>query len=203
MKQKTTDLLKIILAAFFFALATYVTHLYYHEITMYLNFGYAGMVTYVLLGILATVIAPVSTLPLIPLATALWGGFVSAVLNIIAWTIGAIIAFIISRKYGKPFLSRYIDMKKIANYEKLLGGKYIFWNIVLLRMTTPVDVLSYAIGLFSSVRLSAYAGATFIGIIPFAFVFSYLPEMPLLSQVCVAIFVVLVVYLGYRKIKRL
>lgn len=202
MKQKTTDLLKIILVALFFTFATYITHLYYYEITIYLNFGYAGMAVYVLLGILATIIAPVSTLPLIPLATVLWGGFVSAILNIIAWTIGAIIAFIISREYGKPFLSKYVDMKKIANYEKLLDGKYIFWNIVLLRMVTPVDVLSYAIGLFSSIRLSMYAGATFIGIIPFAFIFSYLPEMPLFFQVCVAIFVVLVVYLGYRKVRR-
>jgi len=40
-------------------------------------------------------------------------------------------------------------------------------------MVIPVDILSYAVGLLSSMRLIPYAVATFIGVIPFSFVFAY------------------------------
>ncbi len=202
-KEKTIGFLKIILVILLFVLAIFLTQIYSTQIGSYLDFGYIGMGLYVLLGISATVVAPVSTIPLIPVATALWGGLITALLNIIAWTIGAIIAFVISRRFGKPLIKKYVNLEKVSCYENLLGEKYIFWNIVVLRIIIPVDILSYAIGLFTSVKLSTYAIASFLGIIPFAFVLSYLPTMSLVYQISLGIIIAVVAYLGYRRINKI
>ncbi len=199
--QKTADLLKIALLAVFFVLAVFLTQSYQEEIVKYLDFGYLGMLIYVLLGITSTVIAPVSTLALIPIATALWGGLVTALLNTTAWTLGAVIAFLISRRYGKPLVEKYSNLEKIAKYERVLGTKHIFWHLVVLRIVIPVDVLSYAIGLFTSVKLTTYASATLLGVMPFAFILAYAPTLPFAFQMGIGVLILFVIYFGYKKIK--
>lgn len=202
LQQKTVDFLKLALLVLFFVLAVLLAQSYQPEIIKYLDFGYLGMLIYVLLGITSTVIAPVSTIALIPIATALWGGFVTALLNITAWTVGAIIAFLISRRYGKPLVEKYSNLEKIAQYEQILGTKYIFWNLVVLRMIIPVDILSYAIGLFTAVKLTTYASATLIGVTPFAFILSYLPTLPLAFQIGAGALILFVIYFGYKKLSK-
>ncbi|RMD59929.1 hypothetical protein D6833_10765, partial [Candidatus Parcubacteria bacterium] len=70
--------------------------------------GAAGMMFYVFASIAATVVAPLTTVPLIPLAAALWGPIPTALLSIAAWWIGAIIAFWISRRFGEPLVRRIV-----------------------------------------------------------------------------------------------
>ncbi len=201
--EQKTDLLKLISLISLFAIVIFLTNHYKNEIVQYLDFGYWGMLIYVLLATSSTVLAPVNTLPLIPVATALWGGLISALLSITAWTLGAIIAFIIARRLGKPFIEKRFDLNQIARYEKLLGDEYVFWNIVALRIMIPVDILSYAIGLFTSVKLSTYSLATLIGVSPFAFLLAYSATFPLILQIGVGALVLVTAYLGYRRIKNL
>ncbi len=198
-----SELIKLLLLVSFFVLAIFISTTYKEEIVQYLDFGYWGMFVYVSLATISTVVAPINTLPLIPVATALWGGFISALLSITAWTLGAIIAFIIARRLGKPFIEKHYDLEKISRYEKLLGDKYVFWNIVALRIMIPVDILSYAIGLFTSIKLSTYSLATLIGVSPFAFLLAYSATFPLILQIGVGALILLAIYLGYRKIKNL
>ncbi len=198
-----SELIKLLLLVSFFVLAIFISTAYQEEIVQYLDFGYWGMFVYVSLATISTVVAPINTLPLISVATALWGGFISALLSITAWTLGAIIAFIIARRLGKPFIEKHYDLEKISRYEKLLGDKYVFWNIVALRIMIPVDILSYAIGLFTSVKLSTYSLATLIGVSPFAFLLAYSATFPLILQIGVGALILLAIYLGYRKIKNL
>lgn len=40
-------------------------------------------------------------------------------------------------------------------------------------VVVPVDILSYAVGLFVPMSYSAYLAATVLGVTPFAFVFAY------------------------------
>ena len=70
-----------------------------------------------------------------------------------------------------------------------------------MRMVIPVDVLSYAIGLFSTMSLKSYTLATVIGITPFAFIFAYTAKLPLWLQVCVLIFTGVVIIYGYKHMK--
>jgi uncharacterized membrane protein YdjX (TVP38/TMEM64 family) len=64
--------------------------------------GALGMGAYVVLTLFAVVVAPVSTLPLLPLASVMWGWVMAGILSVAGWTIGGQIAFLLARRYGKP-----------------------------------------------------------------------------------------------------
>jgi uncharacterized membrane protein YdjX (TVP38/TMEM64 family) len=155
-----------------------------------------GMVAYVLLKIVATVIAPITVLPLIVLAVGLWGIWIAALLTILGWTLGSVIAFGLARKFGVPIVRRLVPLEDIYKFEDKIKIGNTFWSVVFLRMIVPVDVLSYALGLFSRIGFWKYALATFIGVIPFAFIFSYLGEVSYAYQIIFGL-VFLIVFLGY------
>jgi uncharacterized membrane protein YdjX (TVP38/TMEM64 family) len=69
-------------------------------------------------------------------------------------------------------------------------------------MAVPVDVLSYAIGLFTTVSWRVYTAATLIGIMPFAFIFSYTSAAPLYFRIGVLALAGFAVLLGYRRVRR-
>ena len=142
-----------------------------------------GMLVYLGANLTAVVVAPVSALPLIPVAANVWGWFVTGILNIIGWTAGAVIAFVLAQKYGKPIIKRLVSIEKLEKIEKILPEQSVFWGVVFLRMVTPVDGLSYALGLFSKMSLWQFFLATLIGITPFSFVFAYAGTLPVVYQI--------------------
>ena len=165
--------------------------------------GWYGMLFYVILTATAVVAAPVSTVPLMPLATGLWGAFATAALSIAGWTFGAAVAFVIARRYGQPFVGRMVPLAKLEGFERRLPRKNLFMTVVVMRMVLPVDFLSYALGLFSRMPLGEYVLATFLGVAPFAFVFAYAVELPVVYQVFGGVLLVLLFTLAAtRMIKR-
>jgi uncharacterized membrane protein YdjX (TVP38/TMEM64 family) len=137
---------------------------------------------YVLVTALAIVVAPISSVPLIPLASMLWGWNTTALLSIIGWTFGSQVAFLLARTYGKPLVKNIISLEKVESLEKKLSHNNLFWVIVLLRMTVPVDVLSYALGIGSTIQSLPYFFATLIGVAPGAYLFAYTGTLPLVYQ---------------------
>lgn len=150
---------------------------------------------------LATILAPISATPLIPIATAIWGPFLSALYNIIGWTVGAVFAFWIARKYGFKRVSKSKKLQVLQKYTESIPTKKLFWTIVFMRLVLPVDILSYAIGLFSKIKLRSYILATVLGITPFALLFSYAVLFPWWAQILALIFASTVLFFGYKKIR--
>ena len=202
-KMKTKEFVGTAILILLFILSIFVTNNFDPYIVKYLNYGIVGITIYIFFVVLATVVAPISATPLIPIAVALWGPLLTALINIFAWTIGSIITFVIARSLGKPIVARLINMETIQKYELVLGNKYLFWDVVFLRMALPVDILSYVIGLFSTMKMSQYILATLIGVTPFAFILSFASRGSLFFQITTIILVILFVYLGYRKINKL
>lgn len=163
--------------------------------------GSLGMIAYVFITIIAIIIAPISTLPLMPIASALWGWPLAGVLSIIGWTVGAQIAFFIAQRFGKTLIEKIISIEKLKTIEERIPKRRIFWSVVFLRMMIPVDVLSYALGLFSQMKSGAYFFATLIGVTPFAFVFAYMGTIPALYQIGVLIIgvIALLLWRVFRK----
>ena len=159
--------------------------------------GFLGMFFYVLITIVAIVIAPISTMPLLPIASNLWGVFSAALLSIIGWTVGAFIAFIIARTYGVPIIKKFVPIEKINKLEKMVPRENVFWGVVFLRMIVPVDILSYALGLFSKMKTRDYVLATLIGVSPFAFVFAYLGKMPIQYQLAAFLVIAIILIIGF------
>lgn len=160
-----------------------------------------GAMAYIALGIIATVVAPLSSLPFLPLVSLLYGWFLAAIFSIIAWSIGSLIAFWIARRYGKGFARKFVSLERLERLEAKIPRKRFFWSIVLLRAIVPVDALSYALGLFSTIKTGEYALATVIGITPFAVIWAYFGSMPTKQTVGVLI-IILIVYLIFIKRKR-
>jgi uncharacterized membrane protein YdjX (TVP38/TMEM64 family) len=160
-----------------------------------------GMLVYVALAILATVVAPISTVPLIPLASALWGPLATALLSIVGWTLGALIAFLIAERYGRPLVGRFVALERVDAIAHMLLGTTPFWSILVARMLLPVDLLSYAIGLFVPVSFTTYTFATLLGVAPFAFLFAYTSTLPLWAQAVTIVGALLVFLAGYVRVR--
>ncbi len=122
----------------------------------------------------ATVVAPITVLPMVPLVAPILGPLTTGLAAWIGWTLGSVVAFWIARYGGKPLLARFVSMEKIAQYEKRIPEKAHFFLILALRLILPVDVLSYALGLFSNVKIGVYTLASTLGILWFSFAFSFL-----------------------------
>lgn len=137
-----------------------------------------GKLFYVGITILSVVAAPINTLFLLPIATALWGPNTAALLSIIGWTVGGFIAYYIARRYGKPIVRRFVNLEKIDRVQRIIPKRNIFIWLVLARMTVSVDILSYALGLLLPVPYFTYVLATLIGVTPFAFIFAYSASLP-------------------------
>jgi len=150
--------------------------------------GLVGYVMFVLLLIVATILMPVTVMPMIPMVVMVFGPLLTAVLSIVGWSIGAVGAFYISRHIGRPILERYFSMEKIDRLANGLPERHRFLVIVLIRLTVPVDIGSYALGLTKSIGIVEYTMATIIGVIWFSFAFAYLGDallrgnMPILIE---------------------
>ena len=197
MNDRTKSAFGIFIIIVSFILVSYFVQNNMDDLRRFIGFSYFGMVFYIIILILETVIAPVSAVPLVPLASNLWGWFLTAILSIIGWTLGAMITFFIAREYGVPLIKKFISLEKIEKYEKMIPKGNIFWSIVFLRMAVPVDLLSYALGLFSRINFKTYTFATFLGVMPFAFAFAYLGTLPLTYQIVSFVIGMEIILIGY------
>ncbi|PLX20649.1 hypothetical protein C0584_05410 [Candidatus Parcubacteria bacterium] len=158
-----------------------------------------GRFSYFFITALAVFIAPVSTLPLLPLAVVAWGPILASLYTIAGWTLGSGLVFFLTRKYGRKIVGEFSDIDRIESWSKILPQKNLFWSVVLLRFILPVDVLSYALGLFSNMSLGSYLLATIIGLTPFAIFFAYFSEIPIWLQIFSAILLLAIFLNIYKK----
>ena len=154
-------------------------------------------IVFVFIIIIATVFAPISVIPLIPLAVYSYGWIQTGFLILTGQFIGGIIAFTISRKYGLPLVNKLISLEEIEKYQKVLPEGNIFWAIVLIRIAIPVDALNYVFGLFEKIKFRTFAFATLLGLIPGSFALSYIGSLETKYQVIALVMAIIVLLIGY------
>ena len=132
-----------------------------------------GVFLYVLLNIVDAVVAPGATLPLIPVAVHVWGHLPAALVTTAGWTAGSLVAFLIARRWGTPIVRRLTSIERLKRVKPYIP-KNLFWSVVAVRMVLPMDVISYALGLFTDMSWPTYVAATALGLTPSAFVLAYL-----------------------------
>ncbi len=192
-----------ILIIVFFLLSSYLSHLYSNILNeMILLKGITGVSMYFLITTLAVVVAPVSTLPLLPLAVTLWGPGLAAIVSIIGWLVGAGLAFGIARRFGQGLVYKFINPRNIKKWDTAFPKQNLFWFVVLARFVLPIDIISYVVGLFTTMSWLPYLIATFIGITPFAFIFAYGSELPISLQAAIGLMVLLLVIFGYNNMRK-
>ncbi len=161
-----------------------------------------GKSLFVIMAALAVIFPVVSNLFLLPFGVVTWGSLTTATLSITGWWMGGLIAFFIARTYQENLLQKFPSLSHYKYIDSFIPKKHEFLTLIFLRITLPVDVLSYALGLFSK-RISWKKNAltTLIGIIPFAFIFSYLGTFSLIIQISIFFFttILLALYLVLQK----
>lgn len=135
-----------------------------------------GPVVYILANISTIVIMPLTMMPFIPFGVEIFGWFWAGLLFYTGWTIGSLLAFTISRKFGRPFISRFISLETIDKMEQKIPEGLEIGFLLFLRVVLPADILSYALGL-TKLEWRKYVLITLIGLLPFSFFGSFLGKL--------------------------
>lgn len=156
-----------------------------------------GILVFVATSVTAVLVPLLTNLPLVPLAVLAWGPAWTALLLLGGWVAGAAISFALGR-HARPLILRHFpSVNRHASIDRLIHPHHRIASLILLRMTFPVDVLSYALGLFSrTTTLTENAVSTAVGGAPFAVLFALYPALPATAQLAVFIASALV-FAGY------
>jgi uncharacterized membrane protein YdjX (TVP38/TMEM64 family) len=159
---KSIFLAIIVIALFIFT--SWLSHNYSTELaSSAFSDNVYGEFLYFLISVFSVVIAGISASPLIPLANVIWGPAITLTLTAIGWTIGSMIAFWLSRRFGEKLVCRIVNKCDFEDYRNNIGTKNLFWQLLLARIFLPVDVLSYVIGLFTKMNWFLFFLSTLIG----------------------------------------
>jgi len=127
---------------------------------------------------------------------------VTTALSVVGWTIGAVIAFSLARRFGRPYVSKFLSLKKIEIVERLIPEGNLFLTIFFFRAVMPFDGLSYILGLFTKINFHTFFWATLLGLIPFCLVMSYLGSLPTVFLVVGLLLAGLFCIAGFIGLKR-
>ncbi len=197
-KEKRNSTIGIILIIILFIGSSYLVQNHIDFFTNNINTGIFGILIFISIVAISIVLAPISVIPLFPIGIGIWGWKITAILAVIGWSIGAVIAFILARKFGTKLVKKIIPIKKIHDFEKKIPTKNVFWIIVLLRAIIPIDGVSYIFGLFSKISLKKYTLATIIGLIPFSFTISYFGTISYYYQIPLILITIIIFLIGLK-----
>jgi uncharacterized membrane protein YdjX (TVP38/TMEM64 family) len=146
----------------------------------------AGVAVFVATSIVAVLMPLLTNLPLVPIAVMAWGPWWTALLLLSGWVIGATLSFALGRHARGWILRHFPSVTRHGQIDRLIHPRHRIASLIMLRMTFPVDVLSYALGLFSpGTSVGHVALSTAIGAAPFALLFALLPSLSTTTQLMV------------------
>ncbi len=167
--------------------------------------GFVGVFSYITIMAASIVFAPLGTAFLLPVAATSYGPFLAAIYSIVGWTLGSVGAFWIARHFGFKKFKETPVMRRIQSYEASVPKLQFYGLIVLFRVALPVDGVSYALGLVSTISYPAFIVTTVLGITPLAFVFTFASTLSATIQIAVGVFATglflaasYVAYRGYK-----
>lgn len=159
-----------------------------------------GIAVFLVSSAVAVLLPMLTNLPLLPLAVLAWGPGWSALILLLGWVLGAGLSFMLGRHAQAAILRRFPSVRRHAEIDRLIHPQHRLLSLVMLRMTFPVDVLSYALGMFSrSTTLIENLISTALGGAPFAVLFALFPTLSDGAQWAVfgGSLVVFVLYAGW------
>ena len=106
------------------------------------------VIGYIITVSLATIIPPFTVVPLELVAPARYGFLLAFIYSLTGNVLGALVAFLLARKYGWKLLKKLFKEKDLEKGRRITKS-YGFWKITWIRFTLApfFDVLSYACGL--------------------------------------------------------
>lgn len=164
---------------------------------------------FIVVAALSAMLSPFSSLPLVPAAIMIWGNFLTGIFLLAGWLIGGTLTYFISYYAGYPTVRQLSSFEKIKHYQDKIPKKARFWLILLFRLSMPVEIPGYALGIIRY-HFGKYFLATFLAELPFALITSYagnalIRNKPLVFMSLVAfafLFMVLMFYFFNKKLRQ-
>ena len=136
---------------------------------------------FIISSALGALISPLTNIPLVPFAVAIWGPLLTTLLLLTGWLVGGIIAYLIGRIVGERIVPFLVYRKKFEVWSKQINERATFTTAFLLRLVLPAE-LGYAFGVVHY-PLGAYCIVTVLSEIPYAIVSAYASEAVLLGNI--------------------
>jgi uncharacterized membrane protein YdjX (TVP38/TMEM64 family) len=135
--------------------------------TLVRHLGPLGAPSIVVMIALIIVFVPVPTIPIEIVAGVAYGIIPGSLLVFAGHMLGALAAFLISRRFGRPLLARWLGARAIARLDAFTAADGGFRYVFFLRLLPLFDfkLVSYACGL-TEVPAGTYSLATATGIYP-------------------------------------
>ncbi|HEX3653420.1 MAG TPA: VTT domain-containing protein [Rhizomicrobium sp.] len=178
----------LVVAAIFVGVSL-LAHRYEHALGGVVKAGGVwGIAAFIVVTAILTVfLVPLDVSVLVPLAAAAWGPVGTAFMSDAGWTWGSAIAFFLARRFGAPVVARVVGKRRLREAERTarrtIPKHHLFWWALVSQALLPVDLISYAFGLFADIALGWYVLATAIGDLVPGFFFAYAGVLPVWYQI--------------------
>jgi len=139
-----------------------------------------AILVFVLTSALAALISPLTNIPLVPIATLIWGPVPTIIFLLSGWLVGDIVAYLIGRYLGYKAVSYVVSVEKLDDWSNMVKRRTSFSTAFLLRVALPAE-LGYAFGIIRY-PAGSYIAVTFLAELPFAIISTYASEAVLLGD---------------------
>lgn len=138
------------------------------------QFPFLAPFIFIVVRAVAIIFPPIPGIVIDLIGVAIFPWFLGLVYGEIGVLLGAMVAFLIARRFREPLLKKFVPLNKINEWEKKLSENQEFWFLVGLRLFfNPLfDYISYAAGL-TKITWTRYLVTTVIGTLPTMFVVYY------------------------------
>lgn len=121
------------------------------------GFGEKAYIVFFIIQFLSVVIAPIPSNISAVVGGTVFGMWESFFISMIAIIAGSIVVFLLARKFGKPFVDRFVSPKISEKYEQLISSKRgeILVTILFFLPFLPDDAIGFLVGL-SKMKLGRY-----------------------------------------------
>ncbi len=139
------------------------------------SWGVAAPLISILLMILQAVIAPIPAYLITAANGIIFGVFWGVVITLIGALAGALVAFFMTRLFYKKYAPQVIKNSKTRDYIDKISTDHGFKVILVARLIPVIsfDLISFAAGA-STIKISHFVVATFIGMLPATIVYTVL-----------------------------
>lgn len=166
------------------------------------GFGLLAPIVFVALQAGQVLFAPVPGQVLGLVAGYLFGAVLGTVYSVVGATIGSVLAFWLSRRYGRPFVARTVDEETLATFDLTMARRgYLVLFLVFLVPGLPDDLICFVAGL-SEMDIWKMTLVSLVGRLPGYFIVAAagaeLAAADFLQAAAIIAVLVLVSLVGYR-----
>ncbi len=198
------DVLGVLFVGVFLLISAHYTYLYKDVISNLIKDYYTiGIFVYVFAMIFLVLFIPVSTIPIVPVATGVFGVLEGALLTSVGWIVGGIIAFHFSKKHKKAVIRFFPALGKLGNVLDNNVVHISFLRLAVLKMALPVGVGSYIFGLSRSLSVKRFIYVSTIEALVVLFMIASATALPPLYQQIALFVFVLILFRGVLYLRSL